>query len=833
MASKLEETNLNGKGHDGRRATEEPESNTQNGEEVHASDSPCDDAHHPENDNGHGAPTAISANASTVTGSGDDDGGDDDYMKRKTAQNGEKRKDRRPSSSDIQEKMLDDRASSFMELGDSADGIQGNENQQFQVRYPQDAGNVTPPNNKNNIGRPDFLSHSDSLVISEIDSQYSPGLNDSRCTFDLLASIQSATQEIKEKRERLKEEGLPEKSVSQSSQDMQDKQHPMVQGSQEDVVASQNIADLPSRPSSLNPFVDLNTPIMMVPGQHLLLPQQLKQLQQVQQVSTLNYVHSNAGNNHNHHPHHHDHQSNSSSLTSPIYTTTTTTTSASSTATTAATQIHNGSHSHAVLLQAHIPSQPGVLQHPSGGRRTMKLRLMEEVHGNIPPHEGSKKSIFSRVSVLARRTRSMGSSDDFEMDDKSEFLLNGSPPKVRPTMDRGEISISWYDGTSTVELQDHVRKSIENKLRIGRKKLLLNLRIMDESSDPQEEIVLSPFIPDGSKFLVTFRVKDLTKKWQNHIQHHRAPPSPSAAPSPPGELEQELQRQISDVLNAENSHRRHLSSPPRIHIPNMSSAIRSNVEKSITYEQDRGVNTENDNSSQSWRQHEINDILAQRLEKLNDTLLLLHDEGTWAKDDPNVLKTEKKQVIFVIANYFVLFLSLIAISAEIHERAPKWMAWIDSNITTVQNCASDKDALFQCVSEGNFSGLIASVVLWASQSVATKRFFLFGFDSPKKLWRVVYECCVTSFCWGFSYIFIRRGLNPDTRADCVRKYWKDAVYGSLAGFNAAFMKAVLKNLLPQADEILDVMEHRQVRIVNFLGKIFKLIPGSQTSQHIS
>jgi|AntRauTorckE5430_2_1112549.scaffolds.fasta_scaffold00207_5 hypothetical protein len=321
------------------------------------------------------------------------------------------------------------------------------------------------------------------------------------------------------------------------------------------------------------------------------------------------------------------------------------------------------------------------------------------------------------------------------------------------------------------------------------------------------EIVLSPYIPDGSSFLLTFRIKDLTKKWEKHLQHHRAPPSPSAAPSPPRELEHELQKQISDVLNSEKSHHRSATSPSSLQVPDISTEG-----PSIQLNQ-RNID------------NKTNDILSQRLEKLNDTLLLLNDEGGWAKEDPNQLKTEKKQVIFVIANYFVLFLSLIAISAEIHERAPEWMAWVDSNITTVQNCSTDKDALFQCVSEGNFSGLVASVVLWATQSVATKRFFLFGFDSPKKLWRVVYECCVSSFCWGFSYIFIRRGLNPDTRQNCVRKYWKDAVYGGLAGFNATFMKAVLKNFLPQADEILDVIEHRQVRLFSVLGSFFKAEPG--------
>ena len=71
---------------------------------------------------------------------------------------------------------------------------------------------------------------------------------------------------------------------------------------------------------------------------------------------------------------------------------------------------------------------------------------------------------------------------------------------------------------------------------------------------------------------------------------------------------------------------------------------------------------------------------------------------------------------------------------------------------------------------------------------------MFGFETPLKLWIVVYESFVTAFCWGVSYMFIRRGMNPDTRRNFMQKYWKDAVYGSLAGFNAAFMKQVLKNL---------------------------------------
>jgi hypothetical protein len=123
--------------------------------------------------------------------------------------------------------------------------------------------------------------------------------------------------------------------------------------------------------------------------------------------------------------------------------------------------------------------------------------------------------------------------------------------------------------------------------------------------------------------------------------------------------------------------------------------------------------------------------------------------------------------------------------------------------------------LFECVSRGDVAGLIASVILWLSRSVATRRIFLFGFETPLKLWIVVYECFVTAFCWGVSYLFIRRALNPDTRPKFLQKYWKDAVYGSLAGFNAAFMKHVLKNLIPQ-EAVEDAFKERPLKIMRWL-----------------
>lgn len=256
-------------------------------------------------------------------------------------------------------------------------------------------------------------------------------------------------------------------------------------------------------------------------------------------------------------------------------------------------------------------------------------------------------------------------------------------------------------------------------------------------------------------------------------------------------------------------------------------------------------------------------LIEQQLRQLNELFLLRNGQASnitttetqpptesqqSEQEDPHLMSyyksQEKKQVIFTIANYFVLFMSLIAISAEIQGRLPQWMAWVQDNYDSVQNCATDNDALFECISNGNFSGLVASFMLWATQSASAKRIFLFGFDTPKKLWTVVYEALVSAVCWGLSYIFIRRGLNPNTREKFIQKvccymnvifmdlsvlrlylnhcvfvqYWKDAVYGSLAGFNAAFLKAVLKNLVPQ-DVALQAIENRQVRLFHWLGML--------------
>ena len=181
-------------------------------------------------------------------------------------------------------------------------------------------------------------------------------------------------------------------------------------------------------------------------------------------------------------------------------------------------------------------------------------------------------------------------------------------------------------------------------------------------------------------------------------------------------------------------------------------------------------NTNNVNLSNT--QTTLKDVVLQQQQPNPSTSTQEKDDELHHHDPQLMLywkSQEKKQVIFTIANYFVLFMSLIAISAEIQSRLPQWMNWVQDNYDSVQNCATDNDALFECISQGNFSGLVASFMLWATQSASAKRIFLFGFDTPKKLWTVVYEALVTAVCWGTSYIFIRRGLNPNTRERFLQK----------------------------------------------------------------
>lgn len=361
------------------------------------------------------------------------------------------------------------------------------------------------------------------------------------------------------------------------------------------------------------------------------------------------------------------------------------------------------------------------------------------------------------------------------------------------------------------------------------------------------EIVLCPYIPNGSRLVLRFTTKDAggdaTPKHTRIAEYYVGPPeSPSAAPSPyPRAVDLEglglnanqlallgarlkgLQLQIPLREDMDQATRLKQNFEARKALPKVPSL---NARK----EEGNGSRPKKDDSNDSPEKNSDDDDDEDISKGSNMEVSSLHPEDQIQKslrDITDILmaersggkryapRQEKRQVIFVLANYFVLFLSLIAISAEIQARAPGWHATMERHMQNVQDCSKDQESLFRCVENGDLAGLVASVLLWISRSAATKRIFLFGFESPKRLWTVVYESLVTAVCWGFSYMFIRRGMNPDTNRNFLQKYWKDAVYGSLAGFNAAFMKHVLKNLIPQ-EAIEDALQERQLKILSWL-----------------
>lgn len=95
-----------------------------------------------------------------------------------------------------------------------------------------------------------------------------------------------------------------------------------------------------------------------------------------------------------------------------------------------------------------------------GGRRKITLRLEEDVK------DSSKRSFFFR-----RRSRN-------NFDPQQSLEEHG--------IDRGTVTVSWFEGTSSVELQEHVRRSVVRKMNLESSTKLVDLRIMDQSVEPAE-----------------------------------------------------------------------------------------------------------------------------------------------------------------------------------------------------------------------------------------------------------------------------------------------------------------------------------------------------------
>jgi hypothetical protein len=102
-----------------------------------------------------------------------------------------------------------------------------------------------------------------------------------------------------------------------------------------------------------------------------------------------------------------------------------------------------------------IPTPPA-----GGGRRKITLRLQEDAH------DSSRKSFFFR-----RSSRNLSS--------PLQSIEEGG-------IDRGAVTVSWFEGTSSSELQEHVRRTVVRKMNLESDSRLVDLRIIDESQSPHE-----------------------------------------------------------------------------------------------------------------------------------------------------------------------------------------------------------------------------------------------------------------------------------------------------------------------------------------------------------
>ena len=123
------------------------------------------------------------------------------------------------------------------------------------------------------------------------------------------------------------------------------------------------------------------------------------------------------------------------------------------------------------------------------GRRKIKLRLQEEVRNptsSIKRHFRSSSLLGTIRKSSTRMLRFGGSlrTSSFDTDDLDSSL----PAELYKTVDRGSISISWFDGTSSLELQQHVRKSVLRKVQLINDAVvdIDDQRIFDESYSPPE-----------------------------------------------------------------------------------------------------------------------------------------------------------------------------------------------------------------------------------------------------------------------------------------------------------------------------------------------------------
>jgi hypothetical protein len=111
-----------------------------------------------------------------------------------------------------------------------------------------------------------------------------------------------------------------------------------------------------------------------------------------------------------------------------------------------------------------------------GGKRRIHLRLAEDV-----PQPVDRRTLFGSFRRPSRRS--------FTFPTKTQLSDFNSPTMELQSIDRGSMTVSWYEGTTSLELQEHVRTSLIRKLGLKGTVKLDHFRILDETVHPAEGAV--------------------------------------------------------------------------------------------------------------------------------------------------------------------------------------------------------------------------------------------------------------------------------------------------------------------------------------------------------
>lgn len=115
------------------------------------------------------------------------------------------------------------------------------------------------------------------------------------------------------------------------------------------------------------------------------------------------------------------------------------------------------------------------VSHHNPERRKIQFRLCEEVL--VKRTHKRKTSLLGTLRKNSTRMLRLGGQYEEE-----SF---GVP--LYTTVERGTITVSWYNGTSSLELQQHVKRSVSRQLKVENPSAELDdFRILDESIDPPE-----------------------------------------------------------------------------------------------------------------------------------------------------------------------------------------------------------------------------------------------------------------------------------------------------------------------------------------------------------